>query len=340
MKRIDRDSVFFIGDECHRHAAEAINRQLPSARFKMGLSATPYDDSDDAAFDGSDYSSKQRITQYYGSIVADYSLHQALLDEVLTPYNYYLTIVHLTERETELYGDYTREIGRLMSIDRSRENTALNNAIRKRNKIVSNAEGKLNALDNILKNDSITDRMYSLFYVGEGKAGIEDDEDLRWDFSDDASQLDEVSQIIRRNGWKVSPFTAKEKKSDRKITMRSFTDGSIDGLVSMRVLDEGIDIPKCQRAFILASSRNARQFIQRRGRILRKFPGKKLAHIYDFLVAPSPNSRDQASVSLVEKELRRAMDFVILSNNRVDCENTATDIAQQFGLDIMEIRYE
>ena len=342
IKRVNEDSIFFVGDECHRHGAVLINSKLPAARFKMGLSATPYTEGPQTEYQDFDEeeSSKDRLIKYYGDVVANYTLHDALVDGVLTPYRYYLNVVYLTEVETELYIKYSKEIGRCLAINKSKDNKSLSNAIRKRNKIVSNAEGKLRALDKILQSDLVAAKSNTLFYVGEGKAGNDDDDDdLRENIVDETTQLDEVARVIRKNKWKVSSFTAKENKADRQTIMRSFVDGSIDGLVSMRVLDEGIDIPKCERAFILASSRNSRQFIQRRGRILRKFPGKKMAYIYDFLVVPNSNFKDKSSVALVENELRRAMDFVVLSNNRAECQQEAAAIGQQFGVDIMEIDY-
>ena len=340
ISRVDPSSLFFIGDECHRLGTELIAMKLPEAEFRMGLSATPFDERDVDEVSQFDDGSKHRLINYFGEIVARYPLEKALHDGVLTQYNYYLIVVTLTEYETKIYGDLSKEIGRLMAISEAVDNVALKNAIRKRNKIVSNAEEKTKALDLILRNDSIEDKKFTLFYVGEGKAGIEDDDDMRDVIEDESSQLDNICKVISKNRWKVSTFTAKENKSERVRIMRSFIDGSIDGLVSMRVLDEGIDLPKCQRAFILASSRNSRQFIQRRGRILRKFEGKELAHIYDFVVAPHQSCKDTNSVELLGKELSRAMNFIVLANNRKSAQTQASIIADEYNIDLMELSYE
>ena len=149
------------------------------------------------------------------------------------------------------------------------------------------------------------------------------------------SQLEVIANVIMENGWKLSKFTSLESRTDRHKIMDSFVDGSIDALVSMRVLDEGIDVPQCKRAFILASSRNSRQFVQRRGRILRKSDGKDYAEIIDFVVLPNNHANhNDAYISLVSRELRRVMDFVRLSSNRSVCEYNAQRIAQDYGLDI------
>ena len=342
IRRVPESRTCFIGDEVHHHSAEFINKKLPPAVWRLGLSATPYSDrtSDDLE-EFEQESRKSRLETYYGDIVATYSLGDALADRVLTPYNYYLFEVYLTAVETDKYINLSHQIGRLMNIDKSRNNEALNSLLRKRNRIIANAEKKLDALDEVLKAEKLIDKSYTLFYVGEGKAGVDDDDDdLRDEQEDEVSQLDEVAKVIRKNNWKVSSFTARESKGDRIKIMNSFTEGSIDALVSMRVLDEGIDIPKCQRAFILASSRNSRQFIQRRGRILRKYPNKELAHIYDFLVVPSPNNKDSNCTRLVESELRRAKEFMMLSANQESARMDMDKIADIYGINLEDIECE
>ena len=339
IKRVSPENIFFVGDECHRHGSELISSKLPLADVRLGLSATPFLDTElDEYGEELDGGNRRRLTAYYGDIVAKYDLVNALVDKVLTPYNYHLVKVVLTERETELYIEYSKDIGRLSAMGNTKDNVALSNAIRKRNKIISNAENKLLVLDDLLKKEDFDTKSHTLFYVGEGKADIEDDLDLcRIDYGDDLTQLEKVAHVVRRNGWKVSRFTARENKSDRKLIMDSFIESSIDGLVSMRVLDEGIDLPKCQRAFILASSRNPRQFIQRRGRILRRSPGKERAEIFDFLVVADPVFKEKNIISLAKNELERAMDFVRLADNRKLVEAEAQKIAEIYNIDLNEV---
>jgi superfamily II DNA or RNA helicase len=100
--------------------------------------------------------------------------------------------------------------------------------------------------------------------------------------------------------------------------MDNFITGSIDSLVSIKVLDEGVDVPVCDKAFILASTRNPRQYVQRRGRVLRKSEGKTHAEIWDFMVLPLGDS--QASKKLIDAELERVDDFLLLATNRYEVE--------------------
>jgi len=335
ISRISPDNRFFIGDECHRHATNLIIKKLPKARFKMGLSATPYIETDE--FNITDTNEKDLLTSYYGDVVAEYSLANALADGVLTPYNYYMHIVPLSEFETEEYGRLSKQIGRLMSIDSSKDNKALSNAIRKRNKIISNAENKTMVLDKLLRTGDFEDKAHSLFYVGEGSS-TENSDNIESALQEDISQLEVLSSMIARHNWKLSKFTSLESSKSRKSIMNNFVSKRIDGLVSMRVLDEGIDLPMCKRAFILASSRNSRQFIQRRGRILRKAPGKQYADIYDFIVVPNTNRNDSVYFeTLVRRELTRSMEFIRLSLNRSESEQIAIDIADEYLIQLEEL---
>ena len=342
IKRVREEDVFFVGDECHRHSGDSICKSLPSATYKIGLSATPYneeDETEEGSFD--EGLSKERLTNYYGKIVGEpYGLDDAMRDGILCGYNYHIHAIYLSEAESENYMYWSRQIGRQINIKKSKDNTLLQKAIRERNKIVANAEGKLSKLNQILASSKIKDKLHTLFYVGEGKAGSDDDDDLYRDNSvNETTQLQEISKVVEKNGWSASKFTAQENSSARKDIMSLFLQGKIDALVSMRVLDEGIDIPKCKRAFILASSRNSRQFIQRRGRILRKHDGKKEAYVYDFLVLPHLNYKEtEASIKLVRNEIKRAKNFIDMANNKIKCQKIAANICEEFNFDYWSVR--
>jgi superfamily II DNA or RNA helicase len=336
IKRVNKESVFFVGDECHHHANENAKKYLPEADFRMGLSATPFVDDEDREYDYEPNTEKDLLTEYYGNVVGEYGLANALADGILTPYHYHLVLVQLTVDESQLYLKLSNEIARLISINKSKENVALANSIRKRNKIISNADMKSVVLDQLLRTRAFTDKSHTLFYVGEGSALVDDQ--VKVALEKDISQLEVISRVVVDNDWKPSKFTSLESRTARQIIMNSFIEGSIDALVSMRVLDEGIDIPQCKRAFILASSRNSRQFIQRRGRILRKSSDKEFAEIYDFIVLPNTDDTgNKAFNKLVFRELKRAMDFVRLSENRETCEREAQHIADEYNIDLREV---
>jgi superfamily II DNA or RNA helicase len=333
LSRLSSENIFFIGDECHHHASPTYSNAVPASIFKIGLSATPYSDELDAGFE-TDPVKIDALNSIYGGIVSEYTLANALGDGVLTPYNYHINFVHLTESEMHSYTELSKEIAKLLSLEESELSTKLKDLIRRRNRIISNASQKLSVLKNLLEALNIDDKKHTLIYAGEGKVLELDDEHAS---DNDTKQLRAIADVMMNLGWKVSRFTAEEKKNERLEILNDFKEGNIDALVSMKVLDEGIDIPACERAFILASTTNSRQFIQRRGRILRKSEGKKVANIYDFVVVPRQSSTlEGCFVSLVRRELYRVMEFVKLSKNRDEGESEATDLAIQFGLEIKE----
>jgi superfamily II DNA or RNA helicase len=120
-----------------------------------------------------------------------------------------------------------------------------------------------------------------------------------------------VAQALIKRGVRVSPFTSDENRWQRREILRQFKDGETEAMVAIRCLDEGIDVPACRTAYLIASSRNPRQFIQRRGRILRRAEGKDSAIIYDFVVVlPEGNVPDQnVAVDFLRNELGRVADF-------------------------------
>ena len=333
IKRVAGENTVFIGDECHRHATTLMLSNLPICDYRMGLSATPFVEIDDAYLEHGlgDNSEKDMLTSYYGDVVAEYSLAEALAEGILAPYKYHIIPVYLTDDERVNYQELSKEIARLFHVDSSRQNVALSNAIRKRNKIVQNCQNKEVVLARVLDESAFESRKHTLFYVGEGAANEA--------YSDEetGSQLQKLATVISGKGWSISKFTSLESRRDRGKIMSDFTAGVIDSLVSMRVLDEGIDIPACKRAFILASSSNPRQFIQRRGRILRRYPGKDFAEIFDFIVLPSDRSNEKVFENLARKELSRVMDFVKTASNRLEVEPKVVEIAANFNIDHREV---
>jgi len=80
-------------------------------------------------------------------------------------------------------------------------------------------------------------------------------------------------------------------------------------MLAIKCLDEGVDIPVINKAIILASSSNPREYIQRRGRVLRTHPGKDSAKIWDVLVC------DTKGELLTVNEAKRAKEFSYLSRS-------------------------
>ena len=324
IAKVDQTSLIVVGDECHNHGSKNINESLPDAYYRIGLSATPFRSDDDEIDSPFPNDAKERLETYYGSIVAEYSLGDAILDGVLTPYEYHIIPVYLDSEEQDKYDEMSLKISKLLAKQKSQrldkqDRELLTSLCGKRSRLIGSAKGKLSKLAELTRFIDSIDRPHTLFYAGEGKP-----------YSDDAQEdvkvIDQVSEVLSSNGWRISQFTGSVSRQNRKRIMESFKDKTIDALVAMKVLDEGIDVPACQTAFILASTRNPRQYVQRRGRILRRYAGKSIAKIYDFVVLPINNG--PAARKLKEAEAERINDFALLATNKMDIEN----IIKEYGL--------
>jgi superfamily II DNA or RNA helicase len=315
LNTIPGDQLLFIGDECHHHTSTLALNALPGqAAYRLGLSATP-----ESAFDtGAD----ERLQEYYGKVIARYTLAEALNDGVLTPYEYYVHPVALDHDEAEAYFELSKRISALIAqgTDIDGENPYLETLLFARARLLGSAQQKLTVFDTVLA--EVPPQPLSLFYCGDGRVA----DDIT---GDEVRQIDAVSEALFARGWKTSQFTARETLSARRTILDNFRIGDIDALVAIRCLDEGIDIPGCATAFLLASARSPRQFIQRRGRILRKAPGKSRAYIHDFLVYnPFPVTPDmiEAERKLMDAELARVNEFANTALNPYDAERAIANI--------------
>lgn len=321
---LDSNMLMLIGDECHNHGSKKTNESLPDAFYRMGLSATPFRSENDEVDSPFPNESKERILAYYGDIVSEYSLGDAINDGVLCEYNYYIVPVFLTAYEQDEYERLSTEIGKLIGQSTNGlskyQRGQLTSLCGSRSRLLGSAENKLTALKDLASKVPSAERKLSLFYCGEGKIRDENGTSL-----DEQKVIQAVSKTLADEGWKTSQFTSLETASDRRTIMRNFVNGDIDALVSMKVLDEGVDVPDCRKAFILASTRNPRQYVQRRGRVLRKAQGKDVAEIYDFVILPTSDSN--ASRALRAAELERIDDFVLLANNRLSVEREVERLA-------------
>lgn len=318
IANLDTSEVMLIGDECHHFGGEQISKLAPKASFRMGLSATPFRGDDD------DYDSpfpdiaKERIIGYFKEIVATYTLEDAIKDGVLCNYNYHIVEVYLTEEEQEEYDALSSEIAKLVAIELSNglshsQKSRLSILTGQRSMLLGSAENKYHALQKIIKDTPKDKRPLSLFYCGAGhdKTKVNSNHD-----SELIKVIDRVSKTLSDNGWTSSQFTSRETAKERESRMNDFVNKHIDALVTIRVLDEGVDVPACKTAYLLASTKNERQYIQRRGRVLRKSEGKDTAEIYDFVTLPNPYMYSPFSNNLKKSELKRINDFCSLALNK------------------------
>lgn len=331
LRKIPGNKLLWIGDECHHHSSDSFAGDLPEqARFRMGLSATPEHYLDDER--------NSRLNAYYGEVVYQYTLREAVESGVLTPYRYYPHIVELTAVETDEFVSLSEQIGRIVAGQGAgrlgSDGTQLTTLLMRRARLIGAAANKLPRLRSVLAQQK--PHAHTLFYCGDGS--VETD-DISADDSTVGSvrQIEAVSMLLHQSGWNVSRFTSRESRKERAHILEDFRLGIIDAMVAIRCLDEGIDVPACNTAFILASSRDPRQFIQRRGRILRRSPGKTVATIHDFVVVLPHGEEDRSSFAkrLVKAELSRVAEFSSLSENQTAAYDALAEHLRRYDLEHM-----
>ena len=308
-----KKNYLFVVDEAHNFGSKKLGALLPKkARYRLALSATieRYRDEEGTAI----------LKKYFGSTPCiSFTLKDAIQKGFLTSYYYYPVVCYLDADELERYNDLTRLI--IKNGGASKENTEKNPYVEmlliKRARIISGCKDKvaklIEAIEPYKKEKNI------LVYCGATKYDndkINDDDDVR--------QIEEVNgRLYHELGMKVHKFTSSESKEEREDIKRRFASGDLQVVTAIKCLDEGVNIPAIQKAFILASSTNPKEYIQRRGRVLRRAKGKEYAEIFDFITLPRKLDTVQfcdkhqleADLSLVRKEFNRMLDFAETARN-------------------------
>ena len=195
--------------------------------------------------------------------------------------------------------------------------------LRNRLRIISMAEAKTEQIDDIL--NKVQEKDHLVVYCGDGKLYDQNSgEELR--------HIQSVKRVLCKHEYKSSQFTATESMQERMQLVDSFNKGEISALAAIRCLDEGINIPSIKSALILSSNDDYREFVQRRGRILRTYEGKEHATIYDVIVLPARTSTQWASI-----ELRRFLEYAKLSINWKELEIKLDEMLVEYGLTIDDI---
>lgn len=321
-----RAPILIIGDEVHNYGSLDTAKGLPtSALYRLGLSATPTREHDAEG--------TQRITDYFGPVVCHYGLKEAIRDEVLTPYRYFPVRVLLEEDELEQYLNISRQLARYAPEDDYGEYSAGDLVMRlriKRARVLASAKSKLESLRDILK--SRRDDTHILVYCGDGTVeGTVPDEQWR--------QVDAAVDLIGRQlQMRCASYTASTPPKRRQELLSLFSSGQLQVLVAIRCLDEGVDIPSTRTAILLASSSNPRQFIQRRGRILRRASGKTRADLFDLLVCPDLDGLAEGSPEyrairgMLQREFKRAAEFAQLASNGPIARRSLLGISEKLHL--------
>ena len=303
-----------IADEVHNLGARSFRDNLPLFfDLRIGLSATPVRQYDP---DGTD----QLFGFFGGPPRFEFSLKDAIQAGCLVPYNYHLHLVEFELEEMERYEELTEQLVRAgFKVDDDGVTVGLSHRIerllRDRRALVEQARGKLAAFETELKRIGPRQVNRTLVYTSAKPLA-----------EGSINQITEVNQMLERLNIIAHQYTGVETgKSGSMGILNRFASGDYQVLTAMKVLDEGVDIPETDTAFLLASSTVEREWVQRRGRILRQAPGKRIADLHDFIVVP-PDLDSAASKSLLRAELRRAKSFSEVSDNEFDQDGPGSRI--------------
>jgi DNA phosphorothioation system restriction enzyme len=308
-----------VGDEAHNLGSPQLEAALPrNLGLRLALSATPERYFDE---DGTD-----SLLGYFGEILKpEFTLADAIAQQALVRYLYYPIFVELTAAESLAYAKLTKRIGWAMHENENMgSNPMLTALLMQRSRLVGSAANKLNALYDLMQTRRHT--THTLFYCGDGTVETP---------QGGQRQVTAVARLLGAElGYRVNTYTADTPLDDREVLRDQFERGELQGLVAIRCLDEGVDIPAIRHAVILASSGNPRQFIQRRGRVLRPYPGKDKATLFDTIVLPPNLDRDTWEIerSLLRKELKRFLEFAALADNATEARQKLLAIQEQYGI--------
>ncbi len=314
------EKTLIIGDEAHNLGSPKLEESLPrNIGLRLALSATPERHFDEKG--------SEAIFNYFGPVLKpELTLADAIRQKALVRYLYYPILVELTETESQEYKRLTTRIGwALWDNEHFETNDTVTALLMQRARLVGTAVNKLNALRQLMKTRLNTS--HTLFYCGDGTVDQLEDASTR--------QLEATVELLGSElGYRVNTYTAETPLLEREKLRRQFEQGDLQGLVAIRCLDEGVDIPAIQHAVILASSSNPRQFIQRRGRILRPHPGKERATLFDMIVLPPELERDTLEVerNLLRKELKRFLEFADLADNAGEARIKLLHLQKRYGL--------
>lgn len=335
------DTVF-IADEAHNIGSPSVLERLPAVTFskKIGLSATPkriYDPEGSTVIES--FFKDQEPYTY------SFTMERAIEEGILCKYYYYPHIVTLTSEELREYVQISKQLAKFFNKSNNNfdSNDVVEKLLLKRKRIIHKAENKLNTTINILKERFKKEHhlRYTFIYVPEGNTvEIVDDE------SETEENIRLINQYTREIGKIDNSILVNQFISgmpDRNEILEQFKQGKIQVIASMKCLDEGVDIPRAEHAIFCSSTGNPRQFIQRRGRILRQHKDKTIAIIHDLVVIPDLMESDidsdtfRTERSLVEKELERVMYFASLAINPYDTENIFNQVCQHYDLNIYTV---
>ena len=328
IRKLSQDTILVV-DEAHNFGAKNLQNTLQQDfTYRLALSATLERQGDE---DGTNI-----LRNFFGNKCIEYGLERAIAEKKLTPYYYYPVIVYLTDAELDKYQLYTSKI--IQNIVKRKDKTIVTNLAKefmlKRARLVAGASEKIEKLRE-MANDFKNEKNMLIYCGATNVQGYDNCSD------DDIRQIDYISRMLNFDfGMRTAQFTSREDSKERKRRLEEFQNGEIQALIAIKCLDEGVNVPAIKTAYILASTTNSKEYIQRRGRVLRLYPGKEAAYIYDFITLPRElttveNTSSELAKSeraLVVKEIRRMREFCHIALNPYETQMLIMDLRDIYNV--------
>lgn len=303
LDRLPGEKSVLIADEAHHLGSDVGLDALPGHfRYRLGLSATPERWEDPVG--------TQRLLDYFDGIVFRFDIMAAIEAGCLCRYDYLPEVVDLNEEELDEYHRITSLlVSELGESVQDRNQKRVHQLFVERSEVLDSAVGKLERLREAVETER-PDR--SLIYCANRQ------------------QLSAVMDLLWDRAIASRQFTGEEDRATRQEILKGFENQATPAIVAMKCLDEGVDVPAAREAYILASSGNPKEFVQRRGRLLRNAPGKSEAIIHDYVVIP--DGRNDREREILRREVRRVIEFANAARNRTSALDIIWPVLQRNGL--------
>lgn len=333
MESLGKNTLLLV-DEAHNFGSGNLRKRLYSQiEYRLALSATLERHGDEEG--------TEALKKYFGRKCIEYDLKKAISDGKLTPYYYYPVLVFLDEEELAEYKDISYRISKECHKDKYGKLQVTEKGkmlLMQRARIVAGAKNKLGVLRD--KMQDYKDDAHILVYCGATRVPTFEHDESEHD-EEGERQIVAVSKILGNElGMKVTHFTSNESAQEREVIKRRFAiTEPYQAIVAIKCLDEGVNIPSIRTAFILASTTNPKEYIQRRGRVLRLAKNKPYAVIYDFVTLATP--LDEVNVygvdfncerALAKRELVRIKEFGEIAMNSRDSDVLINDIIDAYQI--------
>ena len=310
------ETFMYIADEAHNIGSTSSLKHLPhNILWRIGLSATPERIYDDIG--------SEKLYEFFNSRPPEYTyrytMKQAIEENILCHYDYYPIFVELTNSEMEEYEYISTQLRKFIDPDTGKYKPEAEKLLLKRKRIIHKAENKKVAISNLLEDLKHKHKLdYTFVFVPEGYEPDYSERDSYDIDQEDIHIIDEYAQMFKNQGYSYHKYIS--GLDDAPGILKSFAEGDIQILLSMKCLDEGVDIPRAEHAIFCSSTGNPRQFVQRRGRVLRKSKGKEKAKIWDLIVTPPNVMNDSIGIerNMFISEVKRIVNFAVLADNQID----------------------